>query len=312
MLRQFFSINVFAIAAAFSWISFSPSWGEALTCAEYNAAYETAAANPDFEFFVSTEKKKISKVYSELLIRKSAAAFWNTNTALMDFKKLSSAAEEPYTDVVEAPNGEIFSLANIGFGGGNSISYLYKFETLELLPIAIYDGDCIEQGFSSALPIEASPQLDGQALLQCTVGDSKSPVSEFSVAIDTEAGAYTGTPVHVTAKLNPKFENLDRLTNGKNQIDQVLSPDAVLLESNKNGAGANLSFEFDSQTSGDRVIQIKLAAREKQDASVWGRVYTNEIGGYWGADSYDYKHAAVCTFSGQLKQKLFKRIIEFH
>ena len=289
----------------------SVSQASALTCAEYDAAYEKETENPDFEFFASTSKKQISKVYSELLIRKSAAAFWKTNTAVMDFKKLMNDAEDPYTDVVETPDGRIFALANIGFGGGNSISYLYKFETFELLPIAIYDGDCIEQGKSDALPIEAAPLLNAKATLACTIQDAKSPVSSFSISIDTEDGAYTGTPVYVSAELNSNFENLDRLTGGKNKIDQVVQPTAVMLSSSSNGAGANVGFEFDRQTSGDRIVEIRLSAREKKDASVWGKVYTNEVGGYWGANAYEYEYPAVCTFTGKLDKKVFKRVIEF-
>lgn len=283
----------------------------AITCAEYNAAVDIESENPDFEYFAPTGKKKISKVYSELLIRKSAAAFWGVNTATMDYAKLVKDAEDPYTDVVETPNGDIYALATIGFGGGNSINYLYKFETFELLPIAIYDGDCIEQGRYSSLPIEVKPKLNSNATLSCSVADPKSPVRSFNVIVPTEDGTYTGAPVNVTAELNPKFENLDRLTNGKNQIDQTLAPNALMLESSKNGAGANLSFDFDSKKSGDRVVEISLAAREKKEASVWGKVYTNEVGGYWSAKAYEFNYPAVCTFAGSLNKKVFKRVIEF-
>lgn len=293
------------------WMLSYPSWGHALTCAEYNAATELASNNADYTFFTPTTKKQISRNYSELLIRKSAAAFWNTNTATMPTKELFKNAEDPYTDVVETADGEIYALANIGFGGGNSISYLYKFETFELLPIALYDGDCIEQGSTDVFPLEVTPKLDGTAVLQCQVADSKSPVTEFTISVPTEAGVYTGDAAHVTATLNPKFENLDRVTGGKNRIDQSMPPNAVILETSANGAGMNLSFEFDSQRSGDRVVQISLAARQKKDAKVWGKVYTNETGGYWGADAYEYDYPAICSFSGQLISKKFKREIQF-
>ena len=283
----------------------------AITCAEYDAAFENETENPDFEFFAPTKKKQISKVYSKLLVRKSAAAFWGVNTAVMDYQKLVEDAEDPYTAVVETPSGEIYALANIGFGGGNSISYIYKFETFELLPIAIYAGECIEQGRDSALPIEATPKLHGKATLSCSVADTKSPVQTFTISVETEAGRYTGTPVHVLADLNPKFENLERLTLGKNKIDQILPPNAVMLESSKNGAGVNLSFDFDSQKSGDHIIKISLAAREKSDASVWGKVYPNEVGGYWSAKAYEFSYPAACTFTGSLNGKVFKRVIEF-
>lgn len=282
----------------------------AITCAQYDAAFEKESENPDFEFFAPTTKKQISKVYSELLIRKSAAAFWGMNTAVMDYKKLVNDAEDPFTDVVMTPDGEIYALANIGFGGGNSISYIYKFETFELLPIAIYDGGCIEQGRDPALPIEAAPKLDGKAVLSCSVADPQSPVQLFTISIDTEAGAYTGTPVRVTAELNSKFENLDQLTNGKNQIEQVLAPNALMLETSAYGAGANLSFEFAGK-SGERIVTFSLAAREKSAASVWGKVYTNEAGGHWSANAYEFSHPAVCAFTGSLNKKLFKRVIEF-
>lgn len=309
-LASFVRGAIIGILVSFGAIGILPE-ASALTCAEYDAAYEKESENPDFEFFAPTTKKRISKVYSELLIRKSAAAFWNTNTAVMDFKKLEKDAEDPYTDVVETPDGQIFALANIGFGGGNSISYIFKFETFELLPIAIYDGDCIEQGKTEALPIEGAPQLNGKATLTCSIQDSKAPVSSFSISIDTEDGAYTGTPVHVKAELNSGFENLDRLTSGKNKIDEVLAPTAIMLQSSATGAGANVSFEFDRQTSGDRIVELRLAAREKKDASVWGKVYTNEVGGYWGANAYEFDYPAVCTFTGALDKKVFKRVIEF-
>lgn len=307
---QYLVRSALALFIGFS-ISVAASESAAITCAEYDAAFEKESENPNFEYFAPTEKKKISNVYSELLIRKSAAAFWGINTAVIDFKKLVKDAEDPYTDVVETPDGQIFALANIGFGGGNSISYIYKFETFDLLPIAIYDGDCIEQGRDSSFPIEVAPTLDSKASLSCSVSDAKSPVLNFTVVIDTEAGTYTGSPVHVTAELNPKFESLDKLTNGKNRIDEILVPNALMLETSSNGAGANLSFDFDSKKAGDRVVEISLAAREKKDASVWGKVYTNEVGGYWSAKAYEFDYPAVCTFTGSLNKKIFKRVIEF-
>ncbi len=263
------------------------------------------------EYFMTSTKKAIDPVYQESLIRKSAAMFLGIDTSKIPMKRLEKLAEDPATEVVEDPLGRTYALAQIGFGGGNSINYYYKFGNLELLPVALYDGDCIEQGSDESFPIEVDRvDFNGTALMTCTVADPESPVSDYTVRVSTEDGNYTGSKADVTATLNSDFENLTTLAKAQS-LRRKVKPSHVTVVSKKYGKSMNVSFRFNNRQEGERIIELKLTARDKADARVWGKVFTNKVGGFHAEDSYDFNYPAVCVLTGNLTGKLFKRFVKY-
>ncbi len=263
------------------------------------------------EYFTTTTKKVIDPAYQESLIRKSAAIFLGIDTSKISMKKLEKLAEDPATDVVEDPLGRTYAMAQIGFGGGNSINYYYKFGNLELLPVALYDGDCIEQGSDESFPFEVDRvDFDGTALMTCTVADPESPVSDYTIRINTEAGNYTGDKSSVTATLNPDFENLTALAKAQS-LRRKLKPTHVNFNTKKFGKSMNVSLRFNNRQAGERVIELHLTARDKAEASVWGKVYMNKVGGHHADDSYEFNYPATCAFTGTLTGKIFKRFMKY-
>lgn len=259
---------------AFATVSRASASTTPLTCKDLENS-------PRDEFFEASKAKTLAPDYSEKLIRKAAAIFLAIDTSKIPLKRLEKLAEEPATEVVQDPAGNFYAMAQIGFGGGNSINYYFEFGTLNQLPIALYDGDCVEKGATEALRVEDHPVFNGVARMECKIDDPNSPVNEYVIQLNVEDGNYTGDKAEVTA-VTKKF-----------------------------GRGLSVAFNFNDHRKGARAIELSLTAREKLDASVFGKVFTNKVGGYWADDAYDFKFPETCKFVGSLSGTLYKRLVKY-
>lgn len=107
-------------------------------------------------------------------VRTAVSSWYFTDrTERMTIEELNTLAEGLQLSTRTGPNGEVFQVVNLGFGGGNSATYFFKNETKTLAPFIIVDGlDCYDRGETAEFLHDTLAQ---RALMRALRNDHSGP-----------------------------------------------------------------------------------------------------------------------------------------
>ena len=108
----------------------------------------------------------------------------------MTIEELNTLAEGLQLSTATAPNGEVFQVVNLGFGGGNSATYFFKNETTKLAPIMVVDGiECFDPGETVEFLSDTKAK---RALMRAVRNDHagpQNPITEINAGVVSHADA---------------------------------------------------------------------------------------------------------------------------
>ena len=90
---------------------------------------------------------KIDEDKREQLVRKSVSSFYyDEYIPEMSYEAVNTLGEDVAVSYVQDPHGKKYIAVDVGFGGGNSITYYFEIAKLIFAGVASFDGVCLEQG----------------------------------------------------------------------------------------------------------------------------------------------------------------------
>jgi hypothetical protein len=247
----------------------------ALNCQDFEAT-QTDDGYTMFE--VVNEEPVLSAKLREQLIRKSVSAFYGSSyNSEMRLQEVDALAEGVAVTEVKDLNGKLYNEVNVGFGGGNSISYYYVHNTLELAPIAVIDSsDCMEQGTDVGFPIDSDPLNPSLAIVSCEATDKRSPISSLQIELPVSGNIITDASAIVVGKLNTKHSAYTTFEADFKQVHEI-SP--RIVNSNLR-LGMHISNEVEKD-NGIKFLVEHIISVNGTNSKVKTLIYPMVTGGRW-------------------------------
>lgn len=291
------SLSAAAVLAAGSVLFLNSTLAHALSCAE------VAPDNGDFsEYFTdSSDSKPRNKTYRSQLLRKSVAAYYGNLSPSLSDEEVDAMGEGVSFGKVKDPDGNEYISVNVGFGGGNSATFLYYQSTLNLVPVMAIDGtDCIDQGSMASFPIEKSVRSIRGATATCELSDGEAPISSFTLRVP-----LSGNTAFATSGSLELGESTDlvegvsfALDKRKIEVEYPSKKVSTIISAK----GEKEGIEWTAQTG------ITL---EGDEATVSGKTYPNVTGGYWSKEAKEFKATFTCDSNIQVDEVKYQRVISY-
>ena len=126
------------------WLFFTLSF-DASTTSLKCINIETSGVDINDYFLIINEK--LDEVERERLVRKSVSSFYYEEyKPEMSYEAVNMLGEDVAVSYVQDPRANKYIAVEVGFGGGNFITYYFELGALSFAGVANFDGTCIDQG----------------------------------------------------------------------------------------------------------------------------------------------------------------------